>query len=114
MKNHTLSALIASCLVIAPLALTAQASASDEVARSQIEMVAPEYPRAAERRGVEGRVTVLYTVAADGSVATVEIVSATPAGVFDRAALRAVENWRFEPAGGETEHTRELNFTLAG
>ncbi len=114
MKRHTLSVLIVVSCLTAPLALTASASAANEVSRSQTEMTAPEYPRAAERRGVEGSVTVLFTVAADGTVSAVEVVTATPPGVFDRAALRAVESWRFEPAGSETQHTRDLNFDLEG
>ena len=59
--------------------------------------VAPKYPRAAQRRNQAGWVDLVFTVTMDGSVKDVEIRSATPAGVFDNAALRAVEKWEFEP-----------------
>ena len=59
--------------------------------------VAPKYPRAAQRRNQSGWVDVVFTVAMDGSVKDLEIRTATPKGVFDSAALRAVERWEFEP-----------------
>ncbi len=39
----------------------------------------------------------MFTVAVDGSVTNIEIRESTPPGVFDRAAIRAVEKWEFEP-----------------
>ena len=59
--------------------------------------VAPKYPRAAERRGDSGWVDVVFTVTVSGSVKDVEVRDSTPEGVFDRAAIRAVEKWEFEP-----------------
>ncbi|MGB5690615.1 MAG: energy transducer TonB, partial [Woeseiaceae bacterium] len=59
--------------------------------------VAPKYPRTAQRRGVSGWVDVVFTVGTDGSVKDIEIKKAEPEGVFDGAAMRAVEKWEFEP-----------------
>ena len=59
--------------------------------------VAPKYPRAAERRGDSGWVDVVFTVAHDGTVKDIGILGSSPEGVFDRAAVRAVEKWEFEP-----------------
>jgi protein TonB len=59
--------------------------------------VAPKYPRAAERRGDSGWVDIVFTVAVDGTVSNVEARQSEPEGVFDRAAIRAVEKWEFEP-----------------
>jgi TonB family protein len=59
--------------------------------------VAPKYPRAAERRGESGWVDVVFTVSFDGTVRDVEVRDAEPAGVFERAATRAIERWEFEP-----------------
>jgi protein TonB len=36
-------------------------------------------------------------VLADGSTADVEVIDASPDRVFERASLRAVEQWRFRP-----------------
>lgn len=57
----------------------------------------PVYPRAAVRRDQEGWVDVEFTVLADGSTADVEVIDASPDRVFERASLRAVEQWRFRP-----------------
>ena len=67
-----------------------------------LKQVPPEYPRGAERRGIEGYVVVKYTVAGDGSVANPQVVEGQPAGVFDSAALKAVEKWKYEQTGAET------------
>jgi TonB family protein len=64
---------------------------------SRTRYVAPKYPRTAQRRNLSGWVDVVFTVAMDGSVKDLEVRSAEPEGVFDSAALRAVEKWEFEP-----------------
>ena len=112
MKKQIFSAAVILSTLAAPAVLTAPASA-EPTAREAVELVAPEYPRGAERRGIEGTVTVSYSIAADGSVTNAEVVSANPSGVFDRAALAAIESWRFAPAAAQTDgHTRELEFRL--
>ncbi len=58
---------------------------------------APKYPRAAQRRGQSGWVDIVFTVAVDGSVKDIEVLDSSPEGVFDNAAVRAVEKWAFEP-----------------
>jgi TonB family protein len=60
-------------------------------------MVAPTYPSDALRRGIEGWVELIFTVKLDGTVEDVEVRNASPAEVFDDAAIRAVRGWRFEP-----------------
>jgi protein TonB len=57
----------------------------------------PTYPEGAKARGVEGWVEVEYTVTAEGTVDDVRVVDASPAGVFDAAALAAVRTWRYRP-----------------
>jgi len=59
--------------------------------------VAPKYPRAAQRRGINGWVDVVFTVDIDGTVAEVAIRNSEPDGTFVGAATSAVENWEFEP-----------------
>ncbi|MCU0936365.1 MAG: energy transducer TonB [Gammaproteobacteria bacterium] len=59
--------------------------------------VAPAYPLAARTHRTEGRVLVEFTIQADGSVADPTVVEASPAGVFDRAVLQAIRQWRFAP-----------------
>ena len=59
--------------------------------------VQPIYPESARKRGVEGWVELAFTVQPNGSVADVEVRNASPADVFDDAAIRAIRGWRFEP-----------------
>ena len=55
------------------------------------------YPPTAFDQGIEGEVVVAYNVTVEGLVEQARIVSASPAGVFDEAALIAVRSWRFNP-----------------
>jgi protein TonB len=112
MTKTILSALLGTAVLASPVLLPATAIADPSADREAVEIVAPSYPRGAERRGVEGSVTVRYTVSASGDVTAAEVVEATPQGVFDRAALNAVEEWRYAPADEETAHTRDLDFRL--
>jgi protein TonB len=59
--------------------------------------VQPVYPESARKRGVEGWVELAFTVMPNGTVDDVEVRNASPANVFDDAAVRAIRGWRFEP-----------------
>ncbi len=59
--------------------------------------VQPVYPESARKRGIEGWVELAFTVMPNGSVDDVEVRNASPADVFDDAAVRAIRGWRFEP-----------------
>jgi len=58
----------------------------------------PRYPAIARRRGYEGVVILSVLVCADGSVSDVKIAESSGRGILDRAAIKSVEKWRFEPA----------------
>lgn len=73
---------------------------------------APRYPLAAKNRKLEGQVEVAFTILPDGRVANARVVSAEPAGVFDRAALTAASRWRFESTGATATTSRMLTFRL--
>jgi TonB family protein len=59
--------------------------------------VPPEYPERALQQKITGSVTLEFTVDAKGEPQDVHVVSAEPAGTFDRAAIAAVRRWRYEP-----------------
>jgi protein TonB len=59
--------------------------------------VQPQYPESARKRGIEGWVELAFTVTPNGTVEDVEVRNASPADVFDDAAIRAIRGWRFEP-----------------
>jgi protein TonB len=56
-----------------------------------------EYTQAARAAGVEGRLVLKLTVAADGTVAKADVVSSVDPGL-DASALATVQTWRFKPA----------------
>jgi protein TonB len=58
----------------------------------------PEYPPAALRSGVGGTVVVRAKIDANGKPAEVSIAKRSGNRDLDRAALRAVQKWRFQPA----------------
>ncbi|MHB8911541.1 MAG: energy transducer TonB [Lysobacter sp.] len=72
----------------------------------------PRYPLNALKRKIEGSVRVAFSVEPDGSIAGLRVVSATPVGLFDDAALAAVTRWRFEATGRRVETQRTLSFRL--
>lgn len=80
--------------------------------------IPPNYPRVAQRRGIEGVVTVVFTITRDGRVKDPEVVSASPENVFDNAAKTAILKWKFKPKvvdGEPVERraTQEIEFKLA-
>lgn len=63
----------------------------------RVQAAAPVYPRSAVRRNLSGRLKVEFTVDVDGSTRDIEVVESAAGGVFDRSAVRAVSDWRYEP-----------------
>lgn len=59
--------------------------------------VDPDYPPRARQRGIEGYVDVEFTITPVGTVQDPVVIAANPSFVFDRAALRAVRKWKYDP-----------------
>lgn len=78
----------------------AKPAASAGVTREAIltRQALPRYPTSAQRAGIEGWVEVDFSVGTDGEVHDAKVARAQPRHVFDRAALEAVDRWRFQPA----------------
>lgn len=60
-------------------------------------VVEPQWPREALLNGIEGWVEITFTIGPDGRVSNARVVNSEPRRTFDRAALRAIERWRFRP-----------------
>lgn len=60
--------------------------------------IVPDYPVDADRKELSGKVRLQLKLEADGRISDIEVVSATPPGLFDESALRAFRNARFAPA----------------
>jgi protein TonB len=72
----------------------------EPVAISELEivrMVEPEYPRRAWARDIKGWVDLEFIVTETGLTRAIEVTDAQHRGWFDRAAVDAVEQWRFAP-----------------
>ncbi|MEE9161105.1 MAG: TonB family protein [Gammaproteobacteria bacterium] len=59
--------------------------------------VAPQYPRRALNKGIEGYVIVEYTVTKVGTVKNPVIIEAKPQGIFDKAAIKSALHYKYKP-----------------
>ena len=59
--------------------------------------IPPTYPHRAMLRNVEGWVDLMYTVTESGTVTNPVVMAAEPEGVFEQAAIAAVERWKYQP-----------------
>ena len=82
------------------LALAAAASLSHADVKV-LKKVPPEYPSEAIKKNI---------ASGDGKVANVEVVEAEPKRVFDRAAVEALSQWKFEGTGAAQTHEVKLVF----
>ncbi len=57
----------------------------------------PSYPAAGVRSRENGWVEVEFTVGVNGEVQNVHVIDSNPARVFDREAVRAVQQAKFDP-----------------
>ncbi len=60
-----------------------------------IKQVQPRYPRRAKKRGIEGFVTCDFKINPSGEVLDIVIKQSQPKGVFDKAATKALKQWKF-------------------
>lgn len=59
--------------------------------------VAPIYPRRAQTRGISGYCIVEYTVTASGAIRDPKAVDCEPAGVFEKASVKASLKFKYKP-----------------
>jgi protein TonB len=73
---------------------------------SAIGKISPKYPELARQQGLEGSLKLMVKIDDLGRVREVEVVEATPPGVFDETALEAFRDARFRPAMKEGRPVR--------
>lgn len=59
--------------------------------------VPPQYPERAQQRGIEGRVLIEFTISKSGSVKDPKVIAYEPSKIFNKAALKAVSQWKYNP-----------------
>lgn len=70
-------------------------SVSDRDAQPLVR-IEPQYPMRAAERGIEGSCNVRFDVTSDGTPTNIRVL-ACDSSLFERAAERAVERWRYSP-----------------
>ena len=93
-------------------------SIADYALVSPLVRIPPRYPRSAARRNIEGVVRVAFTITKDGRVFNPKVLSASPQGVFEKAAIKAVKKWKFNPKiingqAVEQSAAQEITFKLS-
>jgi TonB family protein len=83
----------------------------------RVRVTPPEYPLNALQQHISGSVTLTYTVDVRGETRDIQVIEATPTGVFDEAAIDAVKHWRYAPmivngAAVEVPVTTRVRFEL--
>ena len=70
-----------------------------------------DYPIPALMKGIEGFVELRFVVTETGSVRDPEVLRADPPGVFERAAIRAVLKWKYQPQMVNGKPTSVVTYT---
>ena len=91
-----------------PAAATPARTANTELI--PVSTPAPTFPAEAYRSRQSGEVQVEFVVGTDGSVTSSRVVRSNPRRVFDRAALDAVNRWRFQPVAEPVTSRRTIGF----
>ena len=68
--------------------------------------VPPDYPPRALSKKIEGYVLLRFTVTETGAVEDPEVLRASPEGLFEHAAKRAVLRWKYQPQIRDGRPTR--------
>ncbi|GAB4171345.1 MAG: energy transducer TonB [Wenzhouxiangellaceae bacterium] len=79
--------------------------------------IQPQYPREAAMKGIEGYVTIEFTITPTGTVRNPRVIDARPRGLFEREAIRAILRWKFKPrivdgVAVERQATQTIEFNL--
>ncbi|WP_337878660.1 energy transducer TonB [Rheinheimera sp.] len=59
--------------------------------------IEPKYPVQAARDGIQGWVKLSYSIDSAGQVTNVQVLEAEPKRVFEREAIRALQQWKYQP-----------------
>jgi TonB family protein len=102
----SLATLSLATIVFSPSLASAQEQGSAK--RKIVSQVVPTYPELASKMRITGTVKVEALVATNGKVKATQVVGGSP--VLVKAAVEAIEKWKWDPATQETKELIELNF----
>ena len=119
-RGHIVAKVLSILLAFASLTLIATTQAGeghnqDKADQPQAVMrIEPKYPIEAAEQNISGSVVLRFQIAQDGSVNNVTVVKSQPAQVFDKEAVRALEQWQYQPySDPEHEHLVQLDFQIS-
>jgi protein TonB len=96
--------LVASVSLLQPL--PARSAGGARAVRTKVQ---PVYPEMARRSHIEGTVRIQVLVAPNGTVRKATVIGGNP--LLAEAAVEAIQQWRYEPAPGETTEVVLLQFS---
>ena len=109
MRPYTLAALIALSLgLIAVSPPFSLAQDQPEGKRRIVDRMVPVYPDLARKMQIRGTVRVEVVVAPNGKMKSSHVIGGSP--LLAKAAVDAIEKWKWAPAAQETKELIELNF----
>lgn len=82
--------------------------ASDQPERKLVHGEQAEYPQIAVKNNLHGTVKLKIWISPDGSVRRLEYVGGHP--LLAESALKAVKNWKYQPAVSESTAQVEVKF----
>ena len=85
-----------------------RAQEESEGKRKIVNRVVPAYPDLARKMHIVGTVKVEVVVAPSGKLKLTQVVGGNP--LLAKAAVDAIEQWKWRPAPQETKELIELNF----
>jgi TonB family protein len=97
-------------LLAGSVALCVGTAFAGNVHRAIVSRTNPSYPELAKRMHVGGKVVLLVTIQADGTVSGTKVESGH--ALLAPAAQDAVTHWRFAPNSDATESEIEVNFNI--
>ena len=98
-KTAILTALMLVITTTLILQQPAQAGAEKAESLAPVMRIEPRYPVQAAQQGISGYVQIKFDVDADGKVFNAKVVGSSPEKVFDKEALRALEQWQYTATG---------------
>lgn len=94
-----------ACVVSVPLFSQSEEGAGE---RKVVTRVEPKYPPTLERLYIGGVVRLQVNIAANGTVESAQIMGGNP--ILGQAAIAAVKQWKYAPAGHKTQQVERLEF----
>jgi TonB family protein len=108
MRPYCAAVLVLSLAAIVFSPAFSIAQEQPETTRKIITKVIPVYPELANKMQIRGTVRVEAVVAPNGKVKFTQVIGGSP--VLVKAAVDAIEKWKWGPAPQETKELIELNF----